>query len=46
MATRLTDYEQEALRLLTENNAMLKQNIQILLQIEDHLRKIKYNTNG
>jgi hypothetical protein len=49
----LTKYEQEVLRLLSENNVLLKENNQILKvnrelinKIEDYTRGIKSNTSS
>jgi hypothetical protein len=48
----LTEYQREALRLLSENNALLKKNNSILkdnhdilVELQDNVRKIKFNTN-
>lgn len=52
-SSELSKYEQEVLRLLTENNALLRKNIQMLTlnresiaRIEDYTRGIKANTNS
>jgi hypothetical protein len=42
---QLTPFEQEVIRLLSENNSLLKQNYQLLVRIEDNVRRIKSNTS-
>jgi len=43
---KLTAFEQEVIRLLTENNYISKVNQKLLLSIDDSARKIKVNTNS
>jgi hypothetical protein len=42
---KMTPFEQEVIRLLTENNRLLNENHKLLVSLDETAKKIKANTN-